>query len=135
MPHALAIVAALVVAGAFSLAGVAKARDRAATTTAARDLGVRPTLAPTVATVLPVLELATALLLLIGALSRTLRIVGGVGAITLLAAFSMAIARTLKAGRRPVCHCFGALASKPIGPDSLVRNGALAALAVVAVVS
>ena len=57
-------------------------------------------------------------------------------ALVLLAAFSAALARALRRplDERPVCACFGRWSSKPVGAGSLWRNGALAGLAVIAVV-
>ena len=55
-------------------------------------------------------------------------------ALALLAAFSAALARVLRRplDNRPVCACFGRWSAKPVGAGSLLRNGVLAALAVVA---
>ena len=50
----------------------------------------------------------------------------------LLAVFSIAIAVSLARGRAPDCHCFGQLHSEPASWKTLVRNGVLAAVAVVA---
>ncbi|MCU1345821.1 MAG: hypothetical protein JWL70_2087 [Acidimicrobiia bacterium] len=52
----------------------------------------------------------------------------------LLLAFSGLLAMNLAAGRRPPCACFGSRSTRPIGPWSLVRNGVLLVLAVVAAV-
>ncbi len=56
-------------------------------------------------------------------------------AAVVLVVFSAVVARSLLAGRRPVCACFGRWSSRPIGPATLVRNAALLALAVVAAVA
>lgn len=55
-------------------------------------------------------------------------------ALVLLAAFSAALARMLRLPRdeRPACACFGRWSAKPVGAGSLLRNGLLAALAVLA---
>ena len=57
-------------------------------------------------------------------------------ALGLLAAFSAALARVLRRPpqHRPACACFGRWFAKPVTAWSLVRNGVLAALAVVALV-
>lgn len=52
----------------------------------------------------------------------------------LLVAFSAAIVARLRAGETPRCACFGAWSAEPIGPKHLLRNAALLALAMVAVV-
>ena len=55
-------------------------------------------------------------------------------ALGLLAAFSVALVRVLRrpVTERPACACFGRRSAKPVGAGSLLRNGALAALAVLA---
>ena len=55
-------------------------------------------------------------------------------ALALLAAFSAALARMLRRQReeRPACACFGRWSAKPVGAGSLLRNGLLAAIAVLA---
>jgi len=53
----------------------------------------------------------------------------------LLIVFIAAIGVNLARGRRPDCHCFGQIYSKPVGAETLVRNGILAALAGFSVVS
>ncbi|WP_428119146.1 MauE/DoxX family redox-associated membrane protein [Candidatus Poriferisodalis sp.] len=57
-------------------------------------------------------------------------------ALALLAAFSGALALVLRRppDDRPACACFGPWSAKPVGAGSLLRNGALAVLAVVALV-
>ncbi|HEU5470943.1 MAG TPA: MauE/DoxX family redox-associated membrane protein [Actinophytocola sp.] len=52
----------------------------------------------------------------------------------LLAIFTVAIARSLRAGNRAPCRCFGA-SSVPLGPRHLVRNGLLLAGAAVGLVA
>ena len=51
----------------------------------------------------------------------------------LLVAFSAAIAAQLAAGRAPDCHSFGRLPSAPVGPVTVLRNAALAILALLVV--
>ena len=109
--------AALVVAGATKLARPTWVRDAAA-------LGVPALLARPV----PVVELGVGAALAVGLARRPLAF----AALALFVAFSLVIARALAAGRRPVCACFGGWSRRPIGPLSLVRNGVLAALALVA---
>lgn len=119
-------VAAVVVGAALVLAGAAKLA-RPAWVVDAAALGVPAWLARPV----PVVELLVGAGLVTGVARRPL----GLAAFVLLSAFSAVIARTLATGRRPVCACFGAWSARPIGGRSLVRNGALAALAVVAVLA
>ncbi|MFB9236538.1 MauE/DoxX family redox-associated membrane protein [Plantactinospora siamensis] len=54
--------------------------------------------------------------------------VGCVVAFVLLAGFTVAVASTLRAGRRIACRCFGP-AREPLGPRHLLRNGVLLAAA------
>ncbi len=54
---------------------------------------------------------------------------GAAGALALLLIFIVAIAVNLAHNRRPECHCFGQIASAPIGRGMLLRNGVLALLA------
>jgi uncharacterized membrane protein YphA (DoxX/SURF4 family) len=112
-----AVGAALLAAGAAKLARPAWVRDAAA-------LGVPNWLARPV----PVVELAVGAGLVTGVARRPLAWV----ALALLVAFSALLARSVAAGRRPVCACFGGWSAKPIGPGALVRNGALAVLSLVA---
>ncbi|NYD48182.1 putative membrane protein YphA (DoxX/SURF4 family) [Actinomadura luteofluorescens] len=50
-------------------------------------------------------------------------------AAVLLAAFTAAVATSVRRGRRTACRCFGP-SSAPLGPRHLVRNGVLLACAV-----
>jgi peroxiredoxin len=88
--------------------------------------GVPARVAGVVGTALPVVELAVAAMLLPAASARW----GVVGSLALLATFSAAIVTALIRGRRPQCHCFGQLHSAPVGWKTLVRNLALAGIAV-----
>jgi uncharacterized membrane protein YphA (DoxX/SURF4 family) len=53
----------------------------------------------------------------------------------LLGAFTVLVGVRLAQGRRPPCACFGRLSRRPLGPGTLVRNGVLIALAVIAALS
>ena len=123
--------ARLVIALVFVAAAVGKVRDPNGTRQGARDLGVPERSAGPTARALPIVEAAIAALVLVPATHR----IGAAFAVVLLASFTVAIAGTMRTGRRPVCHCFGAVTGRPIGPDTLVRNGALIVLAVVALVA
>jgi uncharacterized membrane protein YphA (DoxX/SURF4 family) len=50
----------------------------------------------------------------------------------LLVVFTVLIAVRVAQGRRPPCACFGRLSSRRLGPATLVRNGVLIALGLVA---
>ena len=130
MPAALGLVAALVVGGVFAAAALGKLVDRAGTRQAAVEFGSPEWLAGTLTLVLPVAELAVAGALLVA----STRTAGAVAALGFLCVFSVAIAVGLVRGRAPDCHCFGHLHSAPASWKTLARNGALAAVAAVALV-
>lgn len=121
----LTLVGALILAGVFGIAGVAKLRDRKGTREAVRAFGSPAVLVSAIALLLPLAELAVAGALLIAAT----RFAGALGALGLLVLFTGAIAVSLARGKTPECHCFGQLHSEPAGWKTLVRNGLLAALA------
>jgi len=121
----------LALAVVFAVSGGAKAANRAGTRQAAADLGVPGRLTGVAAAVLPVIELAVALLLVPASTARPAAAVGAVA----LVAFTGLVVLNLARGRRPDCHCFGALSTKPISGWSVVRNVGLLAVAVVVAVS
>ena len=55
-------------------------------------------------------------------------------ALAMLVVFSIALLRVLRRpiAERPACACFGRWSAKPVGAGSLLRNAALAGIAVVA---
>jgi thiol-disulfide isomerase/thioredoxin len=112
-------------AAVFGVSAATKFLDREGTRAAAAGFGVPESLAPAVATLLPVAELAAAVALVPGRSARY----GAAGALALLAAFIAGIAVNLLQGRKPDCHCFGQLYSEPVGPATLVRNLVIAAAA------
>ena len=124
-----ALIARLVLAGVFGVAGVAKLRDRAGTRTALAAFGAPTGSLRTLVIALPAMELATAALLLPAATA----LAGSILALALLLVFTAAVARTLARGETPACHCFGQLHSRPTGPWTLIRNGVLIVVAGIAV--
>jgi peroxiredoxin len=122
------IVVRLALAAVFALAGAAKLADLQGSRRAAADFGLPERLAAPLGVLLPPAELAAACLLAIGATARA----GSAIAFVLLLAFSAAIARSIRRGEAPDCHCFGQVHSEPAGPLTLIRNLALAALAAAA---
>jgi thiol-disulfide isomerase/thioredoxin len=54
---------------------------------------------------------------------------GALGALTLLAVVSAAVAANLVRGRAPECHCFGRLSARAVGWSAVARNGVLASIA------
>jgi peroxiredoxin/uncharacterized membrane protein YphA (DoxX/SURF4 family) len=130
MPSGLLVAMRLVLVAVFTIAGLAKARDRAGTRTALADFGAPVVAIPAVSGLLPATELAVAGCLLVDGAARA----GAVGALLLLAVFSAAIAIALARGRTPDCHCFGQVHPAPIGAGTLVRNALLGVVATVVVI-
>lgn len=119
------LVAQLLLAVVFAVAGAAKLADRDGSRRAALEFGVPPRVAGLLALALPIAELAVAVALLVTETAAY----GALGAFTLLAGFSLAIGYNVARGRSPECHCFGQLHSAPAGARTLARNGGLAVLA------
>ncbi|MBF6295932.1 redoxin domain-containing protein [Nocardia amamiensis] len=109
----------------FGLSAWGKLADRSATRQAVGDFGVPLRRVSAVAWGLPIVEAMLAVAVLLPWVSG----VAAVAALLLLGVFTAVIARLLRRGERPSCSCFGAASSAPIGPKTLVRNGALAVLA------
>jgi release factor glutamine methyltransferase len=78
-----------------------------------------------VALALPLAELAIAMSLVISPSAWW----AAIAAFALLAIFVAAMLVSLARGRAPDCHCFGQLHSEPVGPSSIARTVALAAVA------
>ena len=103
-------------------AAVTKLRSPVATRAATKDLGAAPWLAPLVAPT----ELVTAALLLVRPP------LGALCAIAVLMTFSVMLVRVLRSGRTVRCGCFGAATSAPVNAATLLRNGALVLVSVLA---
>jgi hypothetical protein len=117
-------VAAVILAAVFSWAAVAKGARRRDTVAAFTGLGIP---APAVlAVVVPVAELAIAVLLVVRPQ------IGGALALAMLAAFTLAIVGALRRGVETGCGCFGSRRDAPVNPSDVVRNALLAAFAVLA---
>lgn len=123
------LIARVVLAIVFAVAGVAKLVDQAGSRKAIVDFGLPWWLAPLLAVALPLAELIVAVALL----SNSWAWWGALGALALLLTFIAAISINLARGRRPECHCFGQLHSAPAGRATLARNGILAALSAIVV--
>lgn len=125
----LAQAAALVLAGVFAFAAVAKGRDQVTTMASFRGLGLP---APTImATVVPLGEVVVALGLLAVPTAMAWP------ALALLVAFSVVIVRAIASGSTVSCACFGggahgAADDRPVSTLELVRNAGLGGLAIVA---
>jgi peroxiredoxin/uncharacterized membrane protein YphA (DoxX/SURF4 family) len=119
------LIARLVLAGVFTLAGLAKLADLKGSRRAIIEFGVPSAIAAPLGLLLPVAELSVAATLLLASTAW----LGAVGAMALLWVFVVGITYNLARGRKPECHCFGQLHSAPAGWKTLARNGVLAAIA------
>jgi peroxiredoxin len=124
------LLARLLLAAVFLVAGLAKLADLAGSRQALRDFGVPAKLSTPLGVLLPLAELAVAVALLFPATAWW----GAMGALALLLLFVVGIGYNLARGRQPECHCFGQLHSAPAGWPTLIRNLVLAAIAAVVVV-
>src|SRR5947207_15608589 len=123
------LLARILLAAVFLVAGLAKLADLPGSRQAARDFGVPAQLAEPFGLLLPLAELAVAVALLPPVSVWW----GALGALTLLLLFVGGISSNLARGRQPDCHCFGQLHSAPAGWPTLFRNLVLAAVAGVVV--
>src|SRR5215217_821858 len=119
------LVARLLLALVFAVAGVAKLADREGSRRAIVDFGVPSALAAPLGLLLPLAELAVAASLLAASTAWW----GALGALALLSVFVVGISINLAHGHTPDCHCFGQLHSAPAGWKTLARNGVLAVVA------
>lgn len=119
------LLARLLLALIFGVAGATKLADPAGSGKSMRDFGVPSALAGVAGVGLPVAELIFAVALLPGSLAWW----GACGILALLVIFIVGLSVTLLGGRKPDCHCFGQLQSSPIGWDLVIRNIVLASIA------
>lgn len=120
-----ASLSAMVLAGVFAVAAVAKLLDRAGTRETLAEFGLPARVTAPAAVALPLLELAIAIALVPAATARA----GAIVACVTLLVFTAAIAVTLARGAAPDCNCFGGLTRTTVGRGTLVRNVVLAAIA------
>ncbi|MGH2531769.1 MAG: redoxin domain-containing protein [Thermomicrobiales bacterium] len=121
----LLLLARLVLAAVFVVAGVAKLADLSGSKKALEGFGLPARLAMPGSILLPLVEIVVGVLLLPRDTARW----AAIGALALLLVFVAAIGYNLARGRTPDCHCFGQLHSEPAGWSTLLRNGVLAAVA------
>lgn len=105
----------------FLVAGLAKLFDLKGSQKAIVDFGLPSFLAAPFGFLLPLTELGICITLLSSSWARW----GSIAALILLISFNTAIGINLSLGRKPDCHCFGQLHSKPIGWSTLLRNTGL----------
>ena len=119
------LIARLVLAAVFAVAALGKLADLGASRRTVERFGLPARLARPNGLLLPITELTVAAgLLPVGTAHWA-----ALGAVGLLSAFCVAIVRVLVRGEAPECNCFGSLGSAPVGRGTLVRNGALIAVA------
>jgi hypothetical protein len=119
------LLARVLLAGVFLVAGVAKLRDLASFADTLAGFGTRGSLVPALSVLLPALECAVAAALLVPVTSSA----GAVGALALLVLFSVAVGVVLVRGRTADCGCFGKHRTGPLSVLTVLRNGGLAGLA------
>jgi hypothetical protein len=123
---ALALAARIVLAVVLATSAIAKLRSRAAVREQVAALVSRRA-APVVTPVLPAVELLVAV-----GLVAWWSAVPGIVATLLLALFTIVLVRA--EARRVPCLCFGSSKlDTPVGPAGVIRNGVLAALAVLSI--
>jgi len=123
------LLARLFLAGVFALSGITKLADLDGSRRAVAGFGVPERIARPAGIALPIAELVLAILLLPVSTAWW----AALGALLLLVGFIAGIGYNLRKGRTPDCHCFGKVHSEPIGPATLVRDGAFAAVAAIIV--
>jgi hypothetical protein len=119
------LVARLILAAVFAVAGVGKLLRREETAATLGSFGVGGRWRGPVAIGLPLAELAVAF----GLLPAVSAAWAGAAAFLLLAAFTAGVVRVLRSGEEVDCNCFGQIAPSRVSGLTLVRNGGLLALA------
>lgn len=117
------LAARLLLAFIFLLAGSTKLVDPVGLRQTWREFGLPLPLARPMLLLLPLAEVAVAVLLIPAVWAWY----GACGALALLVTFVLAIGFAMARGRKPDCRCFGRVHSAPVGWQTLARDGALAA--------
>ena len=120
-----AYAAALLLAAVFVVAAFGKLAARRQTAAGFARLGLPASGA--MATAVPVLELTTALALVL------VPVAGGVLAIVVLGAFTGFLVDRVKRGVAEPCRCLGSPSNRPVSWEDVARNGAFLAVALVVV--
>jgi peroxiredoxin/uncharacterized membrane protein YphA (DoxX/SURF4 family) len=123
--HLLLLSGRILLAIVFASASAAKAFDARGSQKALSDFGLPQPFVRPAAFLLPVAELATAILLF----SARAAFCGAASALALLLAFLVVIIANLLKGRRPECHCFGQFHPRPISWALVTRNVTLVIVA------
>jgi len=119
------LVARLLLAAIFIIAGFSKLADLKGSRKTLTDFGLPTVFANPLGILLPLAELTIAGLLLPVASAWW----GGLSALVLLLLFIVGIGINLTLGRTPDCHCFGQVHSKPVGWPTILRNAVFALMA------
>jgi thiol-disulfide isomerase/thioredoxin/uncharacterized membrane protein YphA (DoxX/SURF4 family) len=122
--HQIILFARLALGAVFAVAAFKKSRDWRGVASGLEQFGVPRVVAPATTLLLVVSECAVAAALIFDATA----IAGALGAVGLLAVFTIVIVASLARGRRPACNCFGADEERAIGWDTVARNLALIAV-------
>lgn len=123
--HLITVLIRLALSAVFGIAGVTKLLDQRGTRDAVKNFGSPESIAPALAIVLPIAELAIAA----GLLFNSTVVLSGIAALLVLGMFVLAISVNLAQGRTHDCHCFGQLYSRPLGWPTLARNAIFAGAA------
>jgi peroxiredoxin len=102
----------------FGIAGITKLIDQRGTREAVENFGAPSSIAPTVALILPFVELSIAAGLFFARFAQW----SAFAALLVLGLFIVAIGVNLSRGNTHDCHCFGQLYSRPLGWPTLARN-------------
>ena len=97
---------------------------------AMENFGLPEPIAKPFGTLVPLGELAVAILLIPASTAKYGALLG----LILLLGFIAGITYNLSKGKHPDCHCFGVVHSAPIGAGTLIRNGVFSAIALVIIV-
>ena len=124
MPIA-ALLARVLLSGVFMVAGAAKIIAPARSKRMLVEFGVPVALAGPLGVLLPLAELSVGIALLFASTAWA----GAIAALAILVVFSAVLVFNLARGRTPDCNCFGQIHAAPIGWSTVIRNGALAAVA------
>lgn len=125
----LAVVMRLILAGVFALAGLAKLLDRDGTRELLGEFGVPAWARGAAALALPVGELTVAATLVPTPMAWW----ASIGALLMLAVFTLATCWAIGRGLAVECHCFGQIGSTALGWRTVARNLVLVAAASVVV--
>lgn len=120
------VIAASTVGVVFLVAAVGKWSAPSQWSRQAGDMGVPAFVAAAV----PVVEAIVGAWLLV----QWQRSAAAIVSVVVVLAFTVLLVVQLARGRRPVCACFGAWSTRPIGPMTVLRNLVVAGLALLAVV-